>query len=161
VQKKLAGYLTGAALLWVAAILAAPYAIASHNAALVGIATLIYQGAGLICHQRPERSFHLEGVQLPVCGRCLGLYVSGAIGALAAWFVSGRVAPRGTRFAIFAAAVPTAVTVSLEFLGLIHPGNVLRAVSALPLGATAAWIFVRSLRAEAGADPPRTCDIMR
>ena len=40
--------------------------------------------AGRVCHQRPERSFHVAGVQLPVCARCTGLYVSGAAGALAA-----------------------------------------------------------------------------
>ena len=151
-QRRLAWFLTVAALLWAAAIIAAPYAITSRNPALVGIAAFVYQGAGLICHQRPERSFHLGGAQLPVCGRCSGLYFSGALGAVAAWLLSRRAGPRGTRIAIAVAAIPTALTVSLEFVGLIHPGNVLRAVSALPLGATAGWIFVRSLRAEGDVD---------
>lgn len=149
---RLARYLTVAALLWVTILFAAPYAIASGNPPLVAAATFVYQGAGLICHQRPERSFHIAGVQLPVCGRCLGLYLSGAIGALAAWFGALTVAPRETRLLLVVAAVPTAVTVSLEFLGLIHPTNPVRAASALPLGAAAAWIFVRSLRADAEAD---------
>ena len=151
-QRRQAWSLTVAALLWVGAIIAAPYAIQSGNPALVGVAALVYQGAGLICHQRPERSFHLGGAQLPVCGRCAGLYFSGALGAVAAWFVSRADGPRRTRFAIAVAAIPTAVTVSLEFFGVIHPGNLLRAVSALPLGATAGWIFVRSLRAEGEVD---------
>ncbi len=151
-QKRLAGYLTAAAVLWVVAIFAARYAIASNRPVLVGAGALVYQGAGLICHQRPERSFHLGGVQLPVCGRCLGLYISGAIGAVAAWFTSRRSISRRSRTALAIAALPTALTVSLEFVGVIHPGNLVRAVSALPLGATAAWIFVRSLRADAEAD---------
>lgn len=149
----LARYLTAAALLWVAVIVAAPYAIASANPPLVAAATVVYEGAGLICHQRPERSFHIAGVQLPVCGRCLGLYLSGAIGALAAWFGAVTAAPRATRLILIGAAVPTAVTVSLEFLELIHPTNLVRAASALPLGTATAWIFVRSLRADAEADP--------
>ena len=33
-----------------------------------------------ICHQRPERSFAIAGIQMPVCARCSGLYVSGALG---------------------------------------------------------------------------------
>jgi uncharacterized membrane protein len=152
VHARLARSLTVAALLWVTVIFAAPYAIASGNTPLVAAATFVYQGAGLICHQRPERSFHIAGVQLPVCGRCLGLYLSGAIGALAAWFGTLSVAPRKTRLLLVVAAVPTAVTVSLEFLGLIHPTNLVRAWSALPLGAAAAWIFVRSLRADAEVD---------
>ncbi len=150
-QIRLAQYLTATACLWAATIFAAPYAIASHHPALVGAAALVYEGAGLICHQRPERSFHLAGVQLPVCGRCLGLYISGAIGALAAWFTVSRSLSGRARAALLVAALPTAVTVSLEFVGVIHPGNALRAVSALPLGATAAWIFVGALRAEAEA----------
>jgi hypothetical protein len=55
---------------------------------------------------------------------------------------------RRSRTALAVAAIPTALTVSLEFAGLIQPGNVGRAVSALPLGATAAWLFVRALRAD-------------
>jgi uncharacterized membrane protein len=132
----------------VAVIVAAPYAVRSHHPALVAAAAMVYQGAGLICHQRPERSFHLAGVQLPVCGRCLGLYLSGALGAVIAWFASRRGTVGRGRLALFLASIPTALTVSLEFIGLIHPTNLARALSALPLGATAAWIFVTSLRAE-------------
>lgn len=150
-QKTLALALTVGACLWAAVILAAPFAMASGNPTLVAAAALVYQGAGLICHQRPERSFHLGGTQLPVCGRCTGLYLSGAIGALAAWFGLRRRPLGRRRLALIIAAVPTALTVSLEFIGLIHPTNLVRAASALPLGATAAWIFVRSLRAEAEA----------
>ena len=54
-----------------------------------------------------------------------------------------------TRILLALAAVPTAVTRGMELAGLAHPGNVVRACSALPLGAAAGWIFVRSLRAEA------------
>lgn len=152
-EKRLAQYLTAAACLWAAVIFAAPYAMASRRPPFMAAAVLVYEGAGLICHQRPERSFHVAGVQLPVCGRCLGLYISGAIGALGAWFASRRFSFARTRAALVVAAVPTAATVSLEFLGLIEPGNAVRAISALPLGAVAAWIFVRSLRAEADRRP--------
>ena len=152
-QNRLAASLTVGACLWVAVIAAAPYAIASQNPVLVAAAAMVYEGAGVICHQRPERSFHVAGVQLPVCGRCLGLYVSGAIGAVAGWLASRRIANRGARLALVLAAIPTALTVSLEFIGLIHPTNLVRAVSALPLGATAAWILITSLRAEAEARP--------
>jgi hypothetical protein len=56
--------------------------------------------------------------------------------------------PRATRTALALAALPTALTFALEFAGLAHPSNIVRAVAALPLGAAAGWIFVRSLRAE-------------
>jgi uncharacterized membrane protein len=148
-HKTLALALTLGACLWTAVLFAAPYALVSSKPALVASAALIYQGAGFICHQRSERSFHLGGVQQPVCGRCTGLYISGALGALAAWFAWHPRMPRRTRSALLFAAIPTALTVSLELAGLMSPSNMVRAASALPLGATAGWIFIRSLRVEA------------
>jgi uncharacterized membrane protein len=151
VQRSLAAVLTLGAMLWVATLLVAPIALQRSRGASTG-SVLIYQAARLICHQRPERSFHLAGVQLPVCARCMGLYLSGAAGALAAW--SGRrrrvAMPRGTRTVLVLGAIPTALTVAIEFAGLTHSSNTVRFVSALPLGVAAGWIFVRSLRAEAG-----------
>jgi uncharacterized membrane protein len=133
---------------WSAILLAAPFAV-REGGGISTAAALVYQGASRICHQRPERSFHEAGVQLPVCARCSGLYLAGAIGALAAWTVRRHPAPRATRTAIVVSAIPTVVTVILELAGIAHPSNSARAFAALPLGATAGWIFVRSLRAEA------------
>ena len=36
----------------------------------------IYYMGGLICHQRPERSFVLAGNQFALCARCTGMYLS-------------------------------------------------------------------------------------
>ena len=33
-----------------------------------------------ICHQIPDRSFHLNGHQLPLCARCTGTYLGAAVG---------------------------------------------------------------------------------
>ena len=44
---------------------------------------LVHACFGSICHQIPERSFHLFGVALPVCHRCLGLYTGLTVGLLA------------------------------------------------------------------------------
>lgn len=157
-ERLFAAGLTLGALAWSVILLSAPYGLTSDNPRLVAAAAGVYSGAGLICHQRNERSFHLAGVQQPVCARCTGLYLSGAAGALVAWVGSRRPrAPRRTRTVLVLAAVPTVVTVALEFAGLAHPSNIVRAVCAWPLGAAAAWVFVRSLRAEA-ADPA-TADV--
>jgi hypothetical protein len=73
----------GAATAWIVALLAAPVAAALPAPSIVGhgFALVIYAAGSLICHQRPERSFHLLGVQLPVCARCLGIYASAAVAA--------------------------------------------------------------------------------
>ena len=140
--------LTAGSVAWVALLLLAPVTTA---------AAFAYDIAAGICHQRPERSFHLSGVPLPVCARCFGLYVSGAIAATAAsvfrrdrrWSADARTARR--TFAI--AALPTFITVALEWLGSASPSNIVRAVAALPLGAAAGWIVVRMLLAESAPDP--------
>lgn len=152
----LAGALAAGALLWSAALLVAPLALTSHTPLLAGAAALFYESAGLVCHQRPERSFHVLGVQLPVCARCAGLYWSAAAGAVAAWLARPRAASAGAlRLLLGIAALPTAITVAIEFAGLAYPSNVVRALSALPLGAAGAWVFVSSLRSEATGDAHR------
>ena len=139
------------ALLWAATLFVAPFALRSTHPGFATAAASVYRGAGLICHQRPERSFALAGVQQPVCARCAGLYVSGCFGALAAWAGWQPRLPRRTRALIAVAALPTALTVALEVAGLAYPSNSARALSALPLGAVTGWVFVLSLRAEGAA----------
>ena len=141
--------LTIAASLWTLTLVAAPVALTT-TAFGVPAAT-VYAASSRICHQRAERSFHLGGVQLPVCGRCFGLYLSGALGALAAW-ASRRRAGDGTRVALVVAAMPTAVTWSTEVAGLATFSNLTRALAALPLGAAAGWVFVQRLRYDSSLD---------
>ena len=138
-----ASLLTIAALLWTAVLLAAPVALA--RPALTAPSAVIYAVSSRLCHQRPERSFTLAGTQLPVCARCLGLYVAGALGAAAAW--SSRRGPGpGTRALLALAAIPTAVTWTAEVAGLAGFSNTSRAVAALPLGLAGGWVFVQLLR---------------
>jgi uncharacterized membrane protein len=134
-NKTITGWMVaGAAGLWVTAIVAAP-AIARFASSA---AALLYVAGSLICHQQPERSFHVAGAQLPVCARCLGLYVGAAAGALAWMTVASRRArlwPREQALASLAvAAIPTAVTAGVAIAGLGDPSNVWRAALAVPLG---------------------------
>jgi uncharacterized membrane protein len=148
-HRTLAAALAAGALLWSAAIALAPLALASQSPSIAAPAAFLYQAAGLICHQRPERSFHLAGVQLPVCGRCAGLYFAAAAAVLPAWLLPiGPGGARQTRTILAIAAAPTAATFALELAGLLFPSNLTRALCAAPLGAAAAWIFIRSLKSE-------------
>ncbi len=135
--------LTAAALLWLTLLLLAPFVPRE--------ASLVYQFASGVCHQRPERSFSLAGTQLPVCARCFGLYLSGAIAAAAAWLGSGGagLSPRDARLLFAAAAAPTVLTVGAEWGGIASFSNLARAVASLPLGAAAGWLFIRMLLVEA------------
>ena len=104
----------------------------------VGLGGLIYAAGSLICHQRPERSFHLGAAQLPVCARCLGLYAGGAMGLLTWTLVSRarrfRWPRRSAARVLLVSGVPTAVTVASAWLGLGDPANAWRAALAVPLG---------------------------
>ncbi|MDD5111737.1 MAG: DUF2085 domain-containing protein [Candidatus Altiarchaeota archaeon] len=71
--------------------LAAPYLITSENSFIRGLGAVAYNSVSLfkMCHQLPERSLFIGGVQFPICARCLGIYIGGSIGAIAA-FIAGR-----------------------------------------------------------------------
>jgi uncharacterized membrane protein len=130
------------AVAWAGMILLAPWlgSAASLPSGATYVSAAVYWLGSLVCHQRPERSFHVAGAQLPVCARCTGLYVSGALGVgLAAW----RVWPRRAmpfsswRVVLGLAAVPTAVTIAAEWWRPAAASGLVRAVAAVPLGLAA------------------------
>ena len=108
----------------------------------VVLAAVLYAAGSLICHQIPERSFHLDAFQLPVCARCLGLYAGGAVGSLGAALAGmGRTcAPsrslrKGLLYAAtLLAALPTVASVVVEWIAGWPVSNVARATAGLPLG---------------------------
>src|SRR5262245_19064114 len=55
-----------------------------------GVAFATYAIGSLVCHQRPERSFHLFGTQMPVCARCVGIYAGAAAAAALLWLFGDR-----------------------------------------------------------------------
>jgi uncharacterized membrane protein len=122
---------------------AAAWALALTTGPLIAdaappLGAALYGVGSLICHQRPERSFHLDAAQLPVCARCLGLYAGGAIG-LVTWTLVVRLRRfewrhRSAVHALLISSVPTAVTVASAWLGLGDPANAWRAAFAMPLG---------------------------
>jgi uncharacterized membrane protein len=132
------------ALAWLATLLAAPFLPTP-------LAGLLYAGGSLICHQLPDRSFHLHAYQLPVCARCFGLYAGGAAGSLA-MAVFGRAlrfpstATGRARHGLTAlAALPTMLTVIAERVFGWPLSNEIRAVAALPLAAVVACVVMSAL----------------
>src|SRR5437588_6269025 len=60
-------------------IIGAPLAQAAGHPSF---ASSIYKTFSFVCHQIPERSFHLAGSKFAVCSRCTGLYSGFALAAL-------------------------------------------------------------------------------
>jgi uncharacterized membrane protein len=124
------------------------------------VAAMTYALGSFICHQRPERSFHSGVVQLPVCARCIGIYAGAALASLGWTFMSGRFVGRhppcenttasgrrglaSTRLLLLA-AIPTAITLVLEWVGIWQPSNVVRAAAGIPLGFAAALVVIGAL----------------
>ena len=108
----------------------------------VPIAAVLYALGSHICHQRPERSFHLFAVQLPVCARCAGIYAGAAAGSLLV--LSASVRERLFRFSprtlLLAGAVPTWMTIVLEWSGAWAGANNARAAAGVPLGLAVAFV---------------------
>ena len=134
------------AVVWLAWLLTAPFLATPLSSAA-------YLIGSLVCHQLPDRSFHLGGIQLPVCARCLGIYAGSAVGAvIGAVLWSGRratpAAPmprRMVRWTLAIVAAPTVLSVLLEIADVWRTTNVERAVAGLPLGLGAALVVVSAL----------------
>jgi uncharacterized membrane protein len=130
---KAAWWTLGALLMgWAAALFLAPEALSPFCA--------------FICHQRPERSFHLGSVQMPVCARCTGLYVGAALALPLATVIGSGLASDRARKVFLIAALPTALSWTLEFAGIAAFSNVARFIAAVPLGLVAAWLVLGALR---------------
>lgn len=156
---------TGACVAWAGAIPAAAFAAAGPARMPVYLfAVAVYAIGSVICHQLPERSFHIWGRQLPVCARCVGIYAGAAlaVGAFYAsqWGPRGGAARAGSvlggdsghlhrrRLQLVAwAAVPTAVTLIFEWTTHVTPSNAVRAAAGLTLGAAVAWLVMHELAA--------------
>jgi uncharacterized membrane protein len=130
--------LVGLAWVWVVTLILAPQAPRV-------IAAGTYLAGSFICHQKPERSFYADRSQLPVCARCTGLYVGGAVGVTAWLLVAGwrRTAPHralqlattsNVRVLLAVVAAPTLITVLSGLLGVWDPQNMTRALLAVPFG---------------------------
>jgi len=147
------------AVAWFALVVAAPHLPAA-------LAAAVYAVGALVCHQRPERSFHWDGVQLAVCARCTGIYLGACATAVLACVPPRHYVPRVTagrrvRVWLAAAALPTAVTVASEWAGWWVPSAHMRAATGVVLGAAAGLVVAAALhyercqlRAADGRQPP-------
>ena len=129
---------------WVALLIAAPV--------LPGWAGAVVYGVGsFVCHQIPERSFHLAGFQLPVCARCLGIYFGAFAGAGVVWMRAKSARPRlaitpaAARRLALVTTIPTLLTLVLEMAGIWYPSNITRAVAGFPLGVMVSLVVVSAL----------------
>lgn len=124
-------------------IIGAPLA---QSANYQGVAFTIYHAFSYACHQLPERSFYLAGYPYAVCARCTGLYVGFAAAALVYPLVRplSRTDTPARRWLLLS-AMPLAIDVGLDLLGIWKNTHVSRLVTGLLLGAVAAFYVIPGL----------------
>jgi len=158
-----------ASVAWAVLIVAATYLASRAHASLPASALIVgvYAVGSLICHQLPERSYHLWAAQMPVCARCTGIYFGAVAGALASALrrphalrrsapdvplLSGETRGRArpvrnvstawTRTVLALAATPTALTLVYEWTTGVMPSHAIRAAAGAAIGGAVAWLVV-------------------
>ena len=137
------GLVLFAAGFWVFMILLAPLAASPEQ---TGISSYIYNFYGYICHQIPERSFHLLGHQFAVCSRCSGVYFGLFLGlAIYPLFRSMDEIEPFARVWLILAIIPMGIDWSLTFFGIWENTHFTRVSTGLILGITCAIFIVPAL----------------
>ena len=131
------------ALTIVGVIVGAPLAQAYNHPQF---AFTIYRAFSYVCHQLPERSFHLAGYQFAVCARCTGLYTGFAFATLF-YPLTGSLARTDTprRRWLILAAVPIAVDFTLGYTGIWANTHLSRFSTGALLGAVAVLYIMPGL----------------
>ena len=132
-------------LIWLGLIMAAPWLMATHHYA---IAFLLYKSFSALCHQLPDRSFHLLGFPLTVCARCTGIYAGFLIGLLCYPFVrrlEDEVMP--ARLWLMVTFVPVVIDFAGGAIGIFTNTFFSRTTTGAIAGAAAAFYILPGLMA--------------
>lgn len=122
---------------FVSLIVIAPILAASGHSE---VAEGIYRGFGIFCHQRPDRSYFIDGHKLAVCSRCTGLYAGFAFTLLIYPLLrSLRNASFPPRRLLFLAALPLLLDFSLTFFGIWENTHTSRLLTGALLGSVAVF----------------------
>jgi uncharacterized membrane protein len=129
--------------LWAALILIAP--LAKING-LMAISAPLYTFFNFICHQIPERSFHIAGEPFGVCSRCSGVYFGlfAGFAVYPLWRRIEEIEPLA-RFWLFLSLIPIGVDWSLTILGIWENTQLSRLLTGLILGVACATYIIPAL----------------
>lgn len=100
-----------------------------------------------VCHQLPGRSPHVDGVQLAVCHRCLGIYWALPAAAVLYGLTRGLRLMKGRRTlnVVLLAGVPAAVDWSGDVLGFWMNTPISRIITGAIFGLVAGYILAEGI----------------
>ena len=73
-----------------------------------------------ICHGIDSRCFHIDGLPLHLCARCLGIYSGLLSGSITALFIRKRYDWFLSRYFLLIAVIPIGTSKLLEWTGIIE-----------------------------------------
>lgn len=126
--------------IWVLTIVGAP---AARAAGFDSIAAPLYTFFSYICHQLPDRSFHLVGEQFGVCSRCFGVYFGLVLGIAVypLWRGVDNTEPIA-RFWLFLSLIPVSIDWSLTAFGIWQNTQISRFITGSILGLACATFIM-------------------
>lgn len=144
-KKAITAWLVGFSVVfvWVFVILLAPFAAANN---LTSVSHPIYTFFSYLCHQMPERSFHLENHSFAVCARCFGVYfglLAGFIGY--PFFRSIEETEPLPRIWLFLSLVPITIDWSLGVFGVWENTHLSRFITGMILGVACAVFIIPAI----------------
>lgn len=126
-------------LVWCASIFSIPF-LAEGNALsrkASGFITLFFSP---VCHQIPDRSFHIVGHTLAVCSRCTGIYIGFLFGVmLYPCFRDFGKSTLPPQWILLVGILPIAVEVLFSLCRIIHPNNLCRFLTGFGAGNVTAF----------------------
>ncbi len=112
------------------------------DGSLSGISALLYVFFKPVCHQQMDRCLWIAGTSLPVCARCLGIYLGGVLGLFMWGLVRGTDDVRvPARYWLVLGFLPVAVDGVINATGLLTSPAAVRMITGLIAGATVACIL--------------------
>jgi uncharacterized membrane protein len=127
----------------VAATIGAPFA---QSNGYPTVATWIYETFSYVCHQIPERSFHVANHKFAACSRCTGLYSGLAFAALVYPFARSLRRTETPRiFWLILAAAPLAIDFGLGYFSIWENTQLSRFATGALLGAVAMFYILPGL----------------
>jgi uncharacterized membrane protein len=106
----------------------------------------IYKTFSFVCHQIPERSFHIAGYKFAVCSRCTGIYSGFALAALTYPLMrSWKQIETPSLVWLLLAAIPLAVDFSLGYFSIWQNNHASRFATGALFGSASVFYILLGL----------------
>lgn len=113
----------------------------------------VMQIFSFVCHQLPHRSPHVDGVQLAVCHRCMGIYWALPVSALVFGVSRGRLLEKGFNFLknkknitlVLLAGLPAGIDWLGDVIGFWTNTPVSRTVTGAFFGLVAGYVLAEGI----------------